>query len=233
MAAAGFNRLPAGSSLSETRRTADRLGASAKVSGVLRHKALSFNFTGHASWIDEPRGSDHDSRMYDAYGGWQIDPRSNVELGKRALRWGKGYAWNPVAFLERAKDPSDPELAREGFVMATGSWVRSFEGPLLQTLALTAAVVPSRSMLYSDFGGDASNDRHATAAVNFMACPRHDFASSVRARESWPCLDWILTRLGSTSRSGDGPLMASGPVCGALLEAWRLRRWGCTSCGRS
>lgn len=148
----------------ETRGTADRPGASAEVSGILRHKALSFNFTGHASWIDEPRGSDADSRMYEAYAGWQIDPGSNVELGKRALRWGKGYAWNPVAFLERAKDPTDPELAREGFVMATGSWVRSFAGPL-QTLALTAAVVPTSSGLNTDFGGGASRGRHANAAV--------------------------------------------------------------------
>lgn len=148
----------------ETRRTADRLGAAAEVSGILRHKALSFNFTGHASWIDEPRGSDDDARMYEAYGGWQIDPQSNVELGKRVLRWGKGYAWNPVAFLERAKDPTDPELAREGFVMATGSWVRSFEGPL-QTVALTAAVVPTASSLNTDFGGVASASRHANGAV--------------------------------------------------------------------
>jgi hypothetical protein len=149
----------------ETRGTADRLGTAAEVSGILRHKALSFNFTGHASWSNEPRGSHSDSRMYEAYAGWQIDPGSNVEAGKRALRWGKGYAWNPVAFLERAKDPTDPELAREGFAMATGSWVRSFDGPL-RTLALTAAVVPASSGLNTDFGGGgAGGGSHANAAV--------------------------------------------------------------------
>ncbi|MDP1900776.1 MAG: hypothetical protein Q8K96_10030 [Rubrivivax sp.] len=147
----------------ETRRTANRLGGAAELSGVLRRQSLSFNFTGHASWIDEPRGSDSDSRLYEAYAGWQIDERSNVELGKRALRWGKGYAWSPVAFLERAKDPTDPELAREGFVMTTGSYVRSFEGPL-QTLALTAAVVPTRDGLNTDFGGGATNAGHSNAA---------------------------------------------------------------------
>ena len=76
--------------------------------------------------------------MYEAYAAWQIDPRSAAELGKRALRWGKGYAWSPVAFLERPKDPADPELAREGFVMATGAWVRSFDGPL-KTMSVSAA----------------------------------------------------------------------------------------------
>ncbi|NMG16875.1 hypothetical protein [Aromatoleum bremense] len=144
----------------ESRTSAERMSAAAELSGVLRHRSLSFNFTGHASWIDEPRGSDHDRRMYEAYGGWQIDDRSNLELGKRALRWGKGYAWSPVAFLERPKDPTDPELAREGFVMATGAFVRSFDGPL-QTVALTAAVVPTTSGLNPEFGPEG----HANPAV--------------------------------------------------------------------
>jgi hypothetical protein len=148
----------------DTRSSANRLGGAAELSGVLRHQSLSFNFTGHASWIDEPRGSDDDSRMYEAYAAWQIDERSNVELGKRALRWGKGYAWSPVAFLERPKDPTDPELAREGFVMATGSWVRSFDGPV-KTLSLTAAVVPTTSSLNTDFGGGATNAGNPNPAL--------------------------------------------------------------------
>lgn len=147
----------------ETRRTANRLGGAAELSGVLRHRSLSFNFTGHASWIDEPRGSDDDSRMFEAYGAWQIDERLNVELGKRALRWGKGYAWSPVAFLERPKDPTDPELAREGFVMATGAWVRSFEGPV-KALSLTAAVVPTSASLNTGLGGGAPA-RHMNPAL--------------------------------------------------------------------
>jgi hypothetical protein len=148
----------------ETRSTADRLGAAAEVSGVLRHNSLSFNFTGHANWIDEPRGTDSDGRMYEAYGAWQIDPHSNVELGKRALRWGKGYAWSPVAFIERPKDPADPELSREGFVMAIGSFVRSFDGPM-QTLSLTAAVVPKTSSLNEDFGGPSAPAGHSNPVL--------------------------------------------------------------------
>jgi len=135
----------------ETRSSVDRRSAAAEVSGVLRHGSLSFNFTGHASGLDEPRGADSDGRMYEAYASWQVTPRGIAELGKRALRWGKGYAWSPVAFLERPKDPSDPELAREGFVMATGALVRSFEGPL-QTLSLMSALVPTTSGLNADFG---------------------------------------------------------------------------------
>jgi len=135
----------------ETQGSLQRRTVAAEVSGVLRHETLSFNFTGHASSLDDPRDSDGDARMYEAYAAWQIDPRSAAEVGKRALRWGKGYAWSPVAFLERPKDPADPELAREGFVMATGAWVRSFDGPL-KTLSLSAAFVPTTSGFNEGFG---------------------------------------------------------------------------------
>jgi hypothetical protein len=147
----------------QTRRSANRLGGAAEWSGVLRRQSLTFNFTGHATWIDEPRGADDDSRMYEAYAGWQIDERANVELGKRTLRWGKGYAWSPVAFLERPKDPADPELAREGFVMVTAAWVRSFDGAL-QTLSLSAAVVPTTTHLNADFGG-GTQGRHTNPVL--------------------------------------------------------------------
>jgi len=56
-----------------------------------------------------------------------------------------------VAFLERPKDPEDPELAREGFVAAAGSLVRSAAGPL-QNLSFTALVLPTQSDLNPDFG---------------------------------------------------------------------------------
>lgn len=148
----------------QARRTADRAAGAAELAGVLRHRSLSFHVTGHASWLDEPRGSDDDSRLYEAYAGWQIDPRSNVEVGKCALRWGKGYAWSPVALLERPKDPTDPELAREGFRMVTASWVRSFDGAL-QTLAVTGAVVPTTGGLNPDFGGGG----HVNPALKLYA----------------------------------------------------------------
>lgn len=135
----------------ETRGSLQRRTAAAEISGVVRHKTLSFNFTGHAASLHDPRDSDGDARMYEAYAAWQIDPRAAAEIGKRALRWGKGYAWSPVAFLERPKDPADPELSREGFVMATGAWVRSFDGPL-KTVSLNAALVPTTSGLNESFG---------------------------------------------------------------------------------
>lgn len=88
------------------------------------------------------------------YEAWlQAKPNDSAKLlvGKRSLRWGKGYAWNPVAFFDRPKNPDDPELNLEGYWLATAEYIRSFDGPL-QTLAITPLLLPQDHDLNSDFG---------------------------------------------------------------------------------
>ncbi|GAB4057950.1 hypothetical protein [Uliginosibacterium sediminicola] len=82
---------------------------------------------------------------------WSLAPSLYLDAGKRVLRWGKGYAWNPVAFVERPRDPADPNASREGYVMAQGEWTRSFAGPL-STLTLTGLLIPTNDNLNQDFG---------------------------------------------------------------------------------
>jgi hypothetical protein len=135
----------------QSRSALARANGAAELSGVLRYEALSLSFTGHADYKYDYRGQDVDGRVYEGYVAWQPSSRAVLEAGKRSLRWGKGYAFNPVAFLDRPKDPTDPELSREGFIMAEGELVRSFDFPL-KTLALTALVVPTTWSLNSDFG---------------------------------------------------------------------------------
>lgn len=101
---------------------------------------------GYASdeWSDE-------ANVYEGY--LSLKPSSSLVLdaGKKTLRWGKGYAWNPVAFLDRPKNPDDPELSLEGFVVASADYTRSFSGPL-QTLSFTPVVIPVYDSLNDDFG---------------------------------------------------------------------------------
>jgi hypothetical protein len=135
----------------ETRSTLNRVTGVLEISGVARKDAFRFNFTAHGDYVDDPRISEGKARWFEAYGAWQPTANATLELGKRALRWGTGYAWSPVAFFERQKDPLDPDLARQGFVMATGSLVRSFEGDL-KTVALTPVVLPVSESVNSDYG---------------------------------------------------------------------------------
>ncbi|QGY41969.1 hypothetical protein GM415_03060 [Pseudodesulfovibrio cashew] len=72
---------------------------------------------------------------------WRPDPQFTLEAGKKVLKWGKGYAWNPVSFASRPKDVDDPDQSREGYVMGVVDAIFSFDGPL-KTFAFTPVVVP-------------------------------------------------------------------------------------------
>jgi hypothetical protein len=134
-----------------TEKYNNRASGAAELAGTLRRDALSAHFLAHGEYLDEVRGSDSEAKLYEAYAAWQASPTVAWEAGKKTQRWGKGYAWSPVAFLERPKDPEDPELAREGFVALAGNFVRSGAGAL-QNVSFTPLVVPTRSDLNGDFG---------------------------------------------------------------------------------
>ncbi len=82
-----------------------------------------------------------------------LKPSSSVTLnvGKQRFKWGTGYAWNPSAFLDRPKDPDDPELALEGYTAISADYIMSFSGPL-RTLSLTPVLLPVQEHLNDDFG---------------------------------------------------------------------------------
>jgi len=122
-----------------------------KPSGKLRYGDASLNFRAHLEGSWETRETDWLARFDEFYGSYKPDPGLTLDLGKIALKWGKGYAWNPIAFVERVKDPNDPELAREGFGMALADIIRNFDGPL-RTVAFTPVVVPASENINSDFG---------------------------------------------------------------------------------
>jgi hypothetical protein len=88
---------------------------------------------------------------YEAYLSVKPIPALTVDAGKKTMKWGKGYLWNPAAFLDRQKSPEDPALALEGFTVLTADWIRTFGGPL-QVLSITPVVLPVSGALNNDFG---------------------------------------------------------------------------------
>jgi hypothetical protein len=72
-------------------------------------------------------------------------------FGKQTMKWGKGYAWNPVAFVDRLKNPDEPDLNLEGFFMASANFIKSFDGPL-KTFSFTPVLLPAYGDMNDDFG---------------------------------------------------------------------------------
>ncbi len=98
-------------------------------------------------------GESERTTFYEAYG--SVKPSSNLkfDIGKKTMKWGKGYAWNPVAFVDRPKDPDDPETAMEGYVLATADYIKSFEGPL-KTFSFTPVLFPVYDHVNDTFGNN-------------------------------------------------------------------------------
>lgn len=88
-----------------------------------------------------PYESEAGLNLYQGY--VALKPSSSLAFmaGKRTLRWGKGYAWNPVALVERRKNPNEPDLAREGYFMVTAEYTKSFPG-ILKTLSISPIIIP-------------------------------------------------------------------------------------------
>ena len=129
----------------------DRTTGTLQLAGKLRPGIGTFDFRTNSDLWHDQLGSDRDTVVYEAAYSVRPDPGLTMEAGKRAMQWGKGYAWNPIGFVQRPKDPNDPTLAREGYGMADADLIFS-PGGALQTIAFTPVVLPVRGDLNSDFG---------------------------------------------------------------------------------
>jgi hypothetical protein len=83
----------------------------------------------------------HKTILYEGYLLLRPSLHFQIGIGKKRLKWGKGYAWNPVAFIDNPKNPYDPDLALEGFTVFSADYIKSFSGKL-KTLTITAVLLP-------------------------------------------------------------------------------------------
>jgi hypothetical protein len=86
-------------------------------------------------------GEDQKTIIYEGFLSLKPSSSLTMDIGKKTLKWGKGYAWNPVAFVDRPKDPDEPEQNLEGFIVASADYIKSFQGPL-KTVSFTPVLVP-------------------------------------------------------------------------------------------
>jgi hypothetical protein len=87
------------------------------------------------------------------------------DAGKKTMKWGKGYAWNPVAFIDRPKDPEEPDLSLEGFIVASADYIKSFGGPL-KTFSFTPVLFPVYEHINEGFG--AINNLNFAGKLYFL-----------------------------------------------------------------
>ena len=97
------------------------------------------------------RGWTEKTTLYEGFLSVKPSTALVLDAGKKTMKWGKGYAWNPVAFLDRPKNPDDPDLALEGYTVFSADYTKSFAGPLT-TFSFTPVLVPVYDSINEDFG---------------------------------------------------------------------------------
>ena len=134
-----------------TRDSYHRTTGDMQIAALYRTGIASLHFLGYGAHSRDYTGSTDSTHLYEGYLSLAPSDRLTLDAGKRTLSWGKGYAFNPVGFIQRPKDPNDPELAREGYILASASAVRSFDGPL-KTVAFTPVLLPVEDNINADYG---------------------------------------------------------------------------------
>jgi hypothetical protein len=134
------------------RGSLDRQTAILKLTGKARAGDWLLTARTHSELARDQIDHGRDNRFDELLVSWKPSSGVSLDAGKTVLKWGKGYAWNPVGFVERPKDPNDPDLAREGFTVLTADLVRTFQEGPLQTVAFTPVLLPVSSRINEDFG---------------------------------------------------------------------------------
>ena len=132
--------------------TLDSLTGSLLIGGDYSKGIATFYGLFKASGRQDDNGWIDMAEIYEAYLSIKPSPLFTTGIGKKSYKWGKGYAWNPVGFINRSKDPNNPEEALEGYITAEMDLIKSFSGPL-QNAAFTVVALPVYEDVNEDFGG--------------------------------------------------------------------------------
>ena len=131
--------------------TIDGITGTLEIVGKYTAQVASAYFRTHSEIQRYETVKEQSNKLYEGVLSLRQDPGLSLDVGKRALQWGKGYASTFVGFVQRPKNPDDPELAREGYTIGDADVIANFPGPL-QALAFTPVVLPVTSSVNSDFG---------------------------------------------------------------------------------
>jgi hypothetical protein len=133
------------------RSTLDRLTSGLQLDGLYKKGTMSFKGVVNVEGVRDETGGSDSVEVYEANLNVKHNRHLSLDMGKKAHRWGNGYAWNPSGFMNRPKDPNNPEEILEGYTGAGMDWVKSFNGPL-QSLALNLVALPVSGDINNDFG---------------------------------------------------------------------------------
>lgn len=103
--------------------------------------------------------------LFEAYASFNPSFNTSLLAGKKVYSWGKGYAFNPVGFVNPLKDPENPELAQAGLLSANVEYIKSFSSEALQNFSFIAILIPSIDVTATQFGETKNTDIALKASI--------------------------------------------------------------------
>ncbi len=145
--------------------TLPEYNAALQLEGGIEKGITKFFSRTNTAYQDSYLGATSTTTVYEAFLSVKPAPSLTIDAGKKTLKWGKGYAWNPVAFVDRPKNPDEPDLNLEGYVVASADYIKSFSGPL-KTFSITPVLVPVSGRVNDDYG--KANHLNTAGKVYFL-----------------------------------------------------------------
>jgi len=94
--------------------------------------------------------------IYESFLNIDVSKNIDLQIGKKSVKWGKGYIWNPVSFVGRQKDINDVDAGLEGFWLMKLDYVKSLSG-VLRNFSVTPVIVPVTENINEDFQEESIN----------------------------------------------------------------------------
>jgi hypothetical protein len=132
-------------------KTLEQYNLGLRLEGSYEKGVASAHFRADGILRYDHDGWDDNIKLLEGYLSLQPGPAFSLNAGKKMVQWGKGYAFNPVAFVSRPKDPNDPTEALEGYSVMAAGFTKSYEG-VLKTLSFTPVILPVAEDINDDFG---------------------------------------------------------------------------------
>lgn len=118
-------------------------------------KDIGFHLKTHSNYYNDSKAS---FDLFEAYGDINLSLNSFIQAGKKMYNWGKGYAFNPVGYVNPFKDPENPELSQAGLLSVNFEMIKSFNTNILKTFAMTAVIIPPSEIINNQYAEIENTD---------------------------------------------------------------------------
>ena len=132
-------------------KTAEEYNAVLQLDGSYEKGIARFYMKVNADIQQSYTGWSDRTSIFEGYLSLKPSTSLSIDVGKKTLKWGKGYAWTPAAFVDRSRNPDDPDLALEGFTVLSADYIRTYSGAL-KTVSFTPVIIPVYGEVNDDFG---------------------------------------------------------------------------------